>query len=226
MKREALVCIILGIVILMCACGDRKSEALETDSPKSGTVSDNSTISLSPGESLTPVGDASEKTGLSAKMKEELLNASPDSLYEKCLAVADTTQRQQLENLKVEGARLAFGAGDEYIREIIGIMGLLPQNVARLTLADAKRIIQEMVADGYSEQITNADDSSAFKARFNEIAFAPDFDGGSGLSRVEYWFDDARTEYVEVCGATGVIYSHMVNGKWEWEYIYHLGETE
>ena len=81
---------------------------------------------------------------------------------------------------------------EERIRDIKILMGELPEDTPRLTLEDVEGICNEYkgLPEGYYE--------SEFIARFNEIAGAPDEDGGSGIAHRTYYFDDEHTEGIHV----------------------------
>lgn len=89
---------------------------------------------------------------------------------------------EQLQAVREKGER---GAGGFWWQEAI-IRGVIDENSRRIDVATAKEIIAN---------------SSSFKeilARFEEVQPYPDFGGGSGYSRLEYWLDENGNEMIKV----------------------------
>lgn len=72
----------------------------------------------------------------------------------------------------------------EWKRNSLQIIGELPTNARRLKLEEARRIVKEKT------------DINTITSAFNEIAGAPDWEGGSGVHLVVYFLDDAHKEGV------------------------------
>lgn len=84
---------------------------------------------------------------------------------------------------------------DYYHRKIYQMMGLLPASTQRLTLEQAVNISKEIGPwkDGGLEEY-----EQRFIDAFNNIAKAPDYDGGSGIRTVIYFLNDEGTQNVEI----------------------------
>lgn len=82
----------------------------------------------------------------------------------------------------------------EWKRNSLQIIGELPANARRLKLEEARRIINEKT------------DTKAITSAFNEIAGAPDWEGGSGIHRVIYYLDDARKEGIYILNGTSILH--------------------
>ncbi len=96
--------------------------------------------------------------------------------------VSDLTEEQlrQLEELRAEGDRL-FGW---FVRQEMIITGELPADAPRLTLMQMEEIIGG-----------SADFAQILQA-LRDAQFYPDFVGGSGVTNIWYWLDDAGTEQI------------------------------
>ena len=116
-----------------------------------------------------------------------------ESFYDICYNKATKDEKKQLE---VVFNNKSFGIG-EWKRDVLIIIGDLPINQPRLTVDDVINIIERDVA--YND-LTD---------QFNEIAGAPDFEGGSGIPRSIYFLDDAHTEAIQLMlnGIMHVVYN-------------------
>jgi hypothetical protein len=107
-------------------------------------------------------------------------------------------------------------------RQMAIAVGILPQNAPRLELKRVKRICSKLSSDQYSDvsvfEIAVAD-------KFDFFVGGPDFyeDGGSGVTRREYYINDAGTELIKLEGPL-VIYinksmdEHIILFKWSDEH--------
>lgn len=137
-------------------------------------------------------------------LKRKKLEECDDSyIFDLSMALATEDQKQQLrainDNLYFEGSER------EYIREIKRIMGLIPEDAPYLTLEAAQSLIREMKEEGVLEEYFYHD-FFRIRDRFNEIAYAPDIDGGSGFSIVQYSIDEDHTGFIEIHEAMGIRY--------------------
>lgn len=131
----------------------------------------------------------------------ELVSQGLDRLYVNSMRVATDEQKRKLCEIH-DNRELGYWE-EAYERRVAEIMGLIPENWPRVSVSDAKRILQEMIDE---ELITQEREfpTNLVKERFNEIAFAPDMDGGSGMICVRYYIDSTKTDFIEV-SARGVI---------------------
>ena len=90
-----------------------------------------------------------------------------------------------------------------YIRQIETIMGALPSDTPRLTVEQARSIYFEVRAEGYG--LGSRELEMELIRRYNEIAGAPDYDGGCGDYITVYSCNPEFTEgIIIVCGSIGV----------------------
>ncbi len=130
-------------------------------------------------------------------------------------------QQTALEELERKGDAI-YGI---YMRGIMQIKGELPVDQPRLTLEQAKQIIEE-------ERMKEGFVTESCRYRFNEIAGAPDVMYGSGIDHEVYWLDDTGKEYIEIIPQWqygDIIYFRCESGfedsllnsvKPEYEYLY------
>jgi len=94
------------------------------------------------------------------------------------------TQIEQLQKLKND---TSLGIG-EWKRESLKIIGRIPKNQKRLTLESTNEIIKDLKTTDTNDIINS----------FNEIAGAPDWEGGSGISRTIYFTDETKKESIQI----------------------------
>ena len=119
----------------------------------------------------------------------DIENISLHTLSEDGATVIETLyaglSEEEIEQLKIIREKGERGAGIFWWQEAV-IRGMIDVNARRLDVATAKEIIVN---------------SSSFKeilARFEEVQPYPDFGGGSGYSRLEYWLDEKGEEKIIV----------------------------
>ena len=115
------------------------------------------------------------------------------SLYEYCCAHASDEQRRQLESFEL--GYTAFSSEiyrEGYTRQIETIMGALSSDTPRLTVEQARSIYFEVRAEGYLPGSREL--AIELERRYNEIAGAPDYVGGSGLYITVYSCNPEFTE--------------------------------
>lgn len=89
-----------------------------------------------------------------------------------------------LEKVKTNSG--GIGNACYYPKQILKIIGWLPEDVPSLTLEQAKAVCAELKGKHFD----NFDDAAyECMLRFNEFAGAPDFDGGSGTWCARYYLD-------------------------------------
>ena len=152
--------------------------------------------------------DDSEKVGA---VNDEVINTIRNrsygdemSLYEYCCAHASDEQRRQLESFEL--GYTAFSSEiyrEGYTRQIETIMGALSSDTPRLTVEQARSIYFEVRAEGYLPGSREL--AIELERRYNEIAGAPDYDGGCGDYITVYSCNPEFTEgIIIVCGSIGV----------------------
>jgi len=130
------------------------------------------------------------------------------------MVVGTEEQKQQLSAIR---DNLYFGFWCEaYTREIKRIMGLIPEDAPYLTVEVARAMIQEMQDEGLIEFFFN--DIYKVRDRFNQYAYAPDVDGGSGVAIICYSVNAEHTEFIELHMVTGIRYYNKIDGTEIWLY--------
>ena len=200
----AAVMVILFVIVVALNLRNRKSgDPAKTSANKvTVTVIPTETVTATPTETVTatPVPDEEEKS-----VRDELLACSRDRLYNKCMNIATPEQKAQLKAILDDLYSGDFGGGKkDYTRRILTIMGVIPEDAPRLTLEDAKRLIEEMRAEGLLDNFPSC--INQIRERFNTVAIAPDVDGGSGFGIITYVLDSEKKTYIQIHSGAGIIY--------------------
>ena len=119
------------------------------------------------------------------------LYVNSSQLYENCCRNADERQRARLKELEERYHLLTY----EHTKEILQIMGLLPEELPRLKM---EQVIGVMDTLRDEEWQSPAEFEKAAVKCLNEFAGAPDLDGGSGISYRTYYLNEDKTEYISV----------------------------
>ena len=179
-------------------------------------ASDNGTVAAVTADgTITASEEGTAHIRLTAKLNPETVSiAQKDSGIRTVTAAVTVTdhtrtdeQKAQLESLKSKEQRL-FG---EFRRARAVILGTLA--------ADAPRITMEQITSMIAE-------SESFDEIMQKLAAAqpePDYAGGSGLTLIEYWFDDSGTEKILVTyEKADLIYIRLdENGNTaDWRFLY------
>lgn len=115
------------------------------------------------------------------------------------VAEFDNLKPEQKEKIKRLMEKGNMYAGN-YIREIKIIEGELSANQERVKLEQVKN------------SISKNKNFEAIIAELDAIHGSPDFAGGSGISRNEYWLDEAGTEKITIfIEHPGIFYSKMLD---------------
>lgn len=96
---------------------------------------------------------------------------------------SDALSEEQAKAL-AELAEKEHGSFGEFERARASILNKIPEDASRLTLAEAKELVNS---------------SDSFKEIYDKLSASqpyPDFIGGSGVTKVEYWFDDKGKEKI------------------------------
>ena len=133
--------------------------------------------------------EKTEAEAVQSRLEQEEANKD---LWTKCYERATPEQREQLEELKVK----CSGLPSDYPKQILLIMGDLPEDTPGITLEQARAIIATLDIDDFSED--EALENEIIR-RFNPIAGAPDYDGGSGFRTVIYYVDGDPSKCIFIC---------------------------
>ena len=127
--------------------------------------------------------------------KEQWAGSRPDfpgEHYNEFEGLSDT----QIEQIKELREKVLMG---RYLRQEAIIKGEIKANAPRLDLDTAKRIISE------NKSSNNVSD---ILAEFNKIYKYPDVAGGSGVTVIEYWLDEAGNEkIIAIIESGGILFS-------------------
>ena len=131
---------------------------------------------------------------------EEQLEQQYVSLYERVYAQASAAEREKLEALYPNDRNPWSVSG--FQREILIAGGQLAADTPRLTLDQAQAICREIRQTERAEGLFAQMDRIC--ERFNEIAGAPDWIGGSGVRRAKYFLNEEGTAIISVDMSGGV----------------------
>lgn len=142
-------------------------------------------------------GDAADLWALEQDALKDAQKAGKDNLIieeadllTRSYQNASAEQKALLDNIDTEEF---LGAVGTYTKQIKIIMNELPSNTPHITLEQAVNICSMIDIDSYD----NVDDFEyAIAQQFNQIAGAPDFEGGSGIHRAVYFLDDDHSTYI------------------------------
>lgn len=187
MNQKVIIAVLAACVLLLTACGTVVYAQTAKD-PAAEASAEN-------------WGQTQEKAH---DLEDMIYTDSPLSLYEKNYAKATDAQKKQLENIQT-GKMSRYG--HEYTKQILIIMGELPADTPRITLEQARSICKDIQEKNPSYE----EFAPTVLAAFNEIAGAPDYDGGNGLRFRDYYLNDQQTEVIRVFG-TNVGYINEETG--------------
>lgn len=117
--------------------------------------------------------------------------AEPNDIFSVSFRNANEEQKEKL--MAIEGGLVRAW----HVREIKTIMGEIPEDTPRLTVEVAERICKAYPIPSENESPDKIDDDIA--ELFNEVAGAPDLDGGSGIHFRHYYLNDNDdSEYIRL----------------------------
>lgn len=128
----------------------------------------------------------------------------------------DVLSEEQAKAL-AELAEKEHGVFGEFERARASILNKIPEDASRMTLAEAKELVNS---------------SDSFKEIYDKLSASqpyPDFIGGSGVTKVEYWFDDnGKEKILLILEQEDVIYVDcMKQGDVsKWERLYPVSDVE
>lgn len=137
-----------------------------------------------------------------------------ESNWDTYYTAATPEQKKELDALSAEYGHVYARF---HAREILMIMGELPEDTPRITLEQVKEILEEMKNASYRRPIERVWD---FQKRMNEIHGNFDFDripsGEPNYGRIEYYLNDEGTQVIYYYQNSGkVIYEDTVSGTTE-----------
>ena len=168
----------------------QRTEQANTSTPDSGTTQPVS-ASITSEASISIETEAAESTGeiQTADLPGTTETAATVTETETTTAASATTaprephkimQMTSVEEVEREGDRMV----GVYERRIAELKGEISEDAPRIT---AEEVVQ-MIGDGM--------DFQAVFQRLHELYPYPDYNGGSGVSNIEYWLDDSGTDFI------------------------------
>lgn len=156
------------------------------------TLEDEAPVSSGSAEVSAPdaSGTASEETSSPADE-----SSSPWDKWNTDESLLTDAQRQQLEALREEGER---HAGTFWYQEMM-IFGRVDPAQPKLDLETAKKIVAENT------------DFETILEEFGKIQPYPDYIGGSGITRFEYWVDGSTNPQITIYYEQKQIYGETYN---------------
>jgi hypothetical protein len=136
---------------------------------------------------------------------EPLPNKSgvPDKLKNKKMDIPTVQDAQEFEQLRQAGVR----ASGVYERRMLALSQGFSEEIRRLTEDEVRDLVMNLPMKGMigvgEVQFAWPD---FFLLRMNALHGAPDFAGGRGLTRYEYWFGESRESFAVVIAELGQIY--------------------
>ena len=204
MRRFKIVVLLIVTVAILCACEDKPNNtSVPISEGISATPTETVAPTITPRQTPTPI--VFENPAL-----QELAGKDPHSWYQEGFQLAAESEERYSKWLRIFDTREFYGGYSEYTRKIAEILEMIPEDWPRLTAADARRVIQELKDEGFF--VSNQSfDVYQVRNRFNEIAFAPDFDAVRGIAAIRYFTSNARTEYVEITDGRIVLWERGEN---------------
>lgn len=143
-------------------------------------------------------GDAADLWALEqdALKDVQMANDAPmiaeGDLYTRCYSIASDEQKALLDNIEKDSS---LGAVGTYTKQIKIIMNDLPETMPYLTKEQAISLCSTLNLGDY---ISTDEFEYAVAQLFNQVAGAPDFEGGSGIHRAIYYTDDTHAQYIVI----------------------------
>ena len=204
MRRFKIVVLLIVTVAILCACEDKSNNtSVPISEGTSATPTETAAPTITPRQTPTPI--VFENPAL-----QELAAKDPHSWYREGVELAMESEDKYTAWVGMFDNREFYGDYCDYTRKMAEILEMIPEDWPRLTAADARRVIQELKDEGFF--VSNQSfDIYQVRNRFNEIAFAPDFDAARGIAAIRYFTGDARTEYVEITDGRIVLWDYGAN---------------
>lgn len=160
-------------------------------------------------------GNISDWKPLYSEEKAET-TATTETTTTTATVTSDALSEEQAKAL-AELAEKEHGAFGEFERERASILNKIPEDASRMTLEEAKEFVNS---------------SDSFKEIYDKLSASqpyPDFIGGSGVTKVEYWFDDKGKEKILlILEQEDVIYVDCTKqgDVSKWERLYPVSDVE
>ena len=150
------------------------------------------------------------------KAETTATTATTETTMTTTTVTSDALSEEQAKAL-AELAEKEHGAFGEFERARASILNKIPEDASRMTLEEAKEFVNS---------------SDSFKEIYDKLSASqpyPDFIGGSGVTKVEYWFDDKGKEKILlILEQEDVIYVDCTKqgDVSKWERLYPVSDVE
>ena len=160
--------------------------------------------------------EKAETTATTATTETPATTATTETTTTTSTVTSDALSEEQAKAL-AELAEKEHGVFGEFERARASILNKIPEDASRMTLEEAKEFVNS---------------SDSFKEIYDKLSASqpyPDFIGGSGVTKVEYWFDDKGKEKILlILEQEDVIYVDCTKqgDVSKWERLYPVSDVE
>ena len=160
--------------------------------------------------------EKAETTATTATTETTATTATTETTTTTATVTSDALSEEQAKAL-AELAEKEHGAFGEFERARASILNKIPEDASRMTLEEAKEFVNS---------------SDSFKEIYDKLSASqpyPDFIGGSGVTKIEYWFDDKGKEKILlILEQEDVIYVDCTKqgDVSKWERLYPVSDVE
>lgn len=150
------------------------------------------------------------------KAETTATTATTETTTTTATVTSDALSEEQAKAL-AELAEKEHGVFGEFERARASILNKIPEDASRMTLEEAKEFVNS---------------SDSFKEIYDKLSASqpyPDFIGGSGVTKVEYWFDDnGKEKILLILEQEDVIYVDCTKqgDVSKWERLYPVSDVE
>lgn len=150
------------------------------------------------------------------KAETTATTATTETTMTTTTVTSDALSEEQAKAL-AELAEKEHGVFGEFERARASILNKIPEDASRMTLEEAKKFVNS---------------SDSFKEIYDKLSASqpyPDFIGGSGVTKVEYWFDDnGKEKILLILEQEDVIYVDCTKqgDVSKWERLYPVSDVE
>lgn len=194
MKKKTLTLIIALACVVVLALGCIAVQALATDEKNR---SDAATVNNTAAEKSAP--------GIRVQFDDP-------ELYERSYERATAEQKLKLDEIQARDTD-SLGCLMVCVKDVMMTMGDLPEDTPYLTVEQVRTICSEVEQMGF-RPVDFDDAEYELMTRFNAVAGAPDYQGGSGITNTIYYLNAEHTEYIRVWLGTVRHYDSAGNEIW------------
>ena len=181
-----------------------------------GNISDWKPLYSEEKAETTATTATTETTATTATTETTATTATTETTTTTATVTSDALSEEQAKAL-AELAEKEHGVFGEFERARASILNKIPEDASRMTLEEAKEFVNS---------------SDSFKEIYDKLSASqpyPDFIGGSGVTKVEYWFDDKGKEKILlILEQEDVIYVDCTKqgDVSKWERLYPVSDVE